>query len=591
MTILSRRFTTALITAWASAIAVLAAPAVASAADGQIIVRYEPGADARERSTARAAADVVRDESLGLARTELVTPERGTSVSEAVADLERSPDVAYAEPDQPRRAFATPDDNRFAEQWALDNTGQPIWYRGSNLGPGTFGADINVAAAWDIVTATSAKVAVVDSGVALAHPDLVANIAPGGKDFVDGGLPADENGHGTHITGTIGASGDNTAGVTGVAWQAQLLPIRVLDAHGGGSLSDVIAGYAYADAQGARVANVSLGGDSPSQAEYDAIRSASEVLFVAAAGNDGEDVDAVDSYPCAYDLPNLVCVAATDGDDDLAGFSNYGDQSVDLAAPGLDILSTYPHASNPAAERYEWLSGTSMATPHVAGAAALMLGQDPALTPWQAREMLLSSVDEVGDLTGKVSSGGRLDVAAALAAPVPDAAGTPVASALAPAPRVTVTPAPTSPTPAQPQPVVSAPTGAPRVSAPVTAVDRTAPALTLAVPARAALRSVLARGLRVPATCSERCSLRVALTLDRRTAARLRLARGSATVRVASGSAALSGAGSRAVTLRFTSSAKRALSRVRRITVTVRVTATDAAGNRRVRSRSVTLAR
>ena len=591
MTMLSR-FTTALLAAGASAFAVLAAPAVASAAEGQIIVRYEPGADARDRSTARAAADVVRDESLGLARTELVTPERGTNVSEAVADLERSPDVAYAEPDQPRRAFAVANDDRFDEQWALQNTGQPIWYGGTNLGPGTLGADINVAAAWDIVTATSAKVAVIDSGVALAHPDLVANIAPGGKDFVDDdAIPADENGHGTHVTGTIGASGDNSAGVTGVAWQAQLLPIRVLDAEASGSLSDVVAGYAYADAQGAKVVNLSLGGDAPSQAEYDAIRSASDVLFVAAAGNDGDDVDAVDSYPCAYDLPNLVCVAATDGDDNLAGFSNYGDQSVDIAAPGLDILSTYPHASNPAAERYAWLSGTSMATPHVAGAAALMLGQDPALTPWQAREMLLSSVDEVGDLTGKVSSGGRLDVAAALAAPVPDLAGTPVASAVAPAPRLTVTPAPTSPTPAQPQPVVSAPTGSPQVAAPVPAFDRTAPELTLAVPARAALRSALARGLRVPAACSERCSLRVALTLDRRTAKRLRLARGSATVRVASGSAALSGAGSRAVTLRFTNTAKRALSRVRRVTVTVRVTATDAAGNRRVRSRSVTLAR
>ncbi|MEA2382046.1 MAG: hypothetical protein QOH72_2017, partial [Solirubrobacteraceae bacterium] len=328
--------------------AAFAAPSVASAAAGQIIVRYAAGANAQDRSDARDDAGVIRSGALPLAQTELVTPERGTSVGDAIDDLQRSGDVAYAEPDQPRSAFATTitNDPGFADQWALENTGLQWIWSDSDWHLGTAGDDINVRAAWDLAgTEALPTVAVVDSGVDLEHPDLKPNILSSGHDFVDGdNTPADQNGHGTHVAGTIGAVGNNAIGVTGVAWKAKVLPVRVLNAKGSASVSTVIQGEQYAAANGAKIVNMSLGGASPSQAEYDTLRMASSTLFIVAAGNDGANIDTTDSYPCAYDLPNVICVAATGGDDELASFSNYGAGSVDIAAPGVDILSTYPTA-------------------------------------------------------------------------------------------------------------------------------------------------------------------------------------------------------------------------------------------------------
>src|SRR3954469_2279777 len=483
-----RRSTLALI---AAAVAALAAPSVAAADEGQIIVKYAAGADAQERADARADADVVAAAALPLAGTQVVAPEPGTSVAEAVADLERSPDVAYAEPDQPRPATAAPDDADFAWQWSLQNSGS-IFNRRS-IRPsytGTAGDDIDILPAWDQgLTKSDVTVGVVDSGVDLAHPDLTANLLSSGHDYVDGdNTPSDQNGHGTHVAGIIGAVGNNGIGVAGVAWKASILPVRVLNASGSGSVSTVVNGYNYA-ASRARIVNVSLGGDSPSQTEYDALRNASNTLFVVAAGNDGVNVDTTDSYPCAYDLPNVLCVAATGADDQLASFSDYGAKSVDLAAPGVDVLSTYPTAlSADQSFPYKWLSGTSMATPEVTGAAALVLDQDPSLTPWQLREKLTSSVAKVPALEGRVASGGRLDVAAALAQPAPtDAAPRP--SSTAPAARGTATPVvptppttPATPAPAAQPPAPAAPAAAPATTAPTTtpvapAVDRTAPAV------------------------------------------------------------------------------------------------------------------
>src|SRR3954447_15029816 len=337
-----RRYSTALLAAVSTIAAMVAAPSAATAATGDIIVKYAPGADPLERAEARAQADVVARETLPLARTEVVAPEPGTSVAEAVANLEASPDVAYAEPNAPRSAFATTNDTDFADQWALQNTGHQKIFGSHGWSFGTPGDDIDVVPAWDLATEAVPTVAVVDSGVDLEHPDLKANIASGGKDFVDGDdVPQDQNGHGTHVAGTIGAVGNNGVGVTGVVWKAHILPVRVLDADGSADVSTVIQGEQYA-AGVAKVVNLSLGGSRPSKAEFDALRSAGSTLFVVAAGNDGANVDTTDSYPCAYDLPNVVCVAATGGDDELASFSNYGASSVDIAAPGVDILSTYP---------------------------------------------------------------------------------------------------------------------------------------------------------------------------------------------------------------------------------------------------------
>jgi thermitase len=637
MRIVLRRSSLALLAAVAAA---FAAPSAAFAAEGQIIVKYNAGADAHDRADARADADVVARGALPLARTEVVAPKAGTTVSEAIAGLEASPDVAYAEPNVRRSAFddaapaptepgttepgttepgttepgstdpgtppaPTPPRNPdvyLKYQWALKNTGQQIFW---GSGPrdwylGTTGDDINAEAAWQLGTEAVPTVAVVDSGVDLGHPDLAPNLLAGGKDFIDGDdAPQDQNGHGTHVAGTIGAVGNNGTGVTGVAWKAHILPVRVLDKDGSGDVVTVIAGEKYATDHGAKIVNLSLGGASPSQAEYDALRSAAGTLFVVAAGNDRADVDHTDSYPCAYDLPNVVCVAATGGHDELASFSNYGASTVDLAAPGVDILSTYPRGTgDQGLADYEWLSGTSMATPEVAGAAALMLSADGSLTPWQVRAKLMAGVDPVPALAGKVASGGRLDVYNALNAAAPPADTAPKAAALAPAARGKA-PAPSAPatpaTPSVPSTPPAATTPKPATPAPATPLrtsDTTAPSIAAVVGGRHTLKLLLAGRLKASATTSERATVRFELRVDGRTAKKLKLAKSAAKpVRVATGSATLTAAGTKAGTLKLTRAAKRALGRVRSVKVTLRATATDAAGNARTRSRTVTITR
>jgi subtilisin family serine protease len=591
MSLLSPRSTLALIAACGAITAALAAPAVAPAAEGQIIVKYASGADAQERAQAREAADVARDEALPLARTELVTPEASTSVGAAIAGLERSPDVVYAEPDRTRSISRVPSDPQASSEWGL--------------------AQISAATAWDTTTGDrSVTVGVIDSGIDAAHPDLAPNLwtnpgeIPGnnvdddhdgyvddvhGWDFVDGdATPADLNGHGTHVAGTIAANGGDAIGVAGVAWQAGIVPLRALDAGGSGSTSDLIDAIAYAERKGVQIVNLSFGGTGYVNAEYEALRAAKDVLFIAAAGNKGTDNDVTPSYPCAYDLPNVVCVAATTTSDALASFSNWGRTSVDLSAPGEGIVSTYPRALSPSG--YAWLSGTSMATPHVTGAAALVASRQRGLTPWQLGQVLLQTVDPVPALQGKVSTGGRLDAAAAVAAAAPPAAEQPATPAetttdpvIAPVPTPAPTPVPVA------APATPAPTSTPVRSAP--AVDRSAPAIALTPTARLALKALLAGRLRLPTAVSEKATLRVELRLAGRTAKRLRLTRGTAAVRIASGRASAGRAGATWVTLRLTSRAKRALARVRSVKATLRATATDAAGNRRTRSRTVTLVR
>ncbi|HEX2232432.1 MAG TPA: S8 family peptidase, partial [Thermoleophilaceae bacterium] len=370
----------------------------------RVIVRFRPGADAGDRAGARRAASAELEDVLPVSRMQLVDPTPGTSVRSAVERLERSPAVAYAEPDLPRAALARPNDTYFDLLWGLHNTGQTVAGRA-----GTVDADVDGEEAWDVTTgAAGVTVAVVDSGVDAGHPDLAPNMAEG-HDWVDGDAdPADLNGHGTHVAGTIAARGNDGTGVAGVAWRASLVPLRVLDAEGSGYVSDVIQAYAHARDRKLRVVNASLGGDSYSQAERDTIASAPETLFVVAAGNDGADNDATGSFPCNYDLVNVVCVAATDQDDQLAGFSNRGAVTVDLAAPGVNVASTWPGAD------WAFLDGTSMATPHVAGAAALLWSALPSATVADVRNILLDTVEPERSLLDVTATGGRLNTAGAV---------------------------------------------------------------------------------------------------------------------------------------------------------------------------------
>jgi len=307
---------------------------------GQVVVRFRASADRLSRKAALSSESAATVKRLVLPGLQLVHVDG--SVADAVAALRRDPAVAYAEPNYLYRADAVPNDPRYGQLWGL--------------------ARIKAPAAWNITTGrSSVTVGVVDSGIATDHLDLAANVVPG-HDFVDGDNdPRDFNGHGTHVAGTIGARGGNGRGVVGVDWQVGLMPVRVLDGNGSGSNANVTAGLTYACTHGASVVNASLGGGAYSRAMRDAIAACPSTLFVFAAGNNGGNNDSVPHFPCSYgaapdNLPNVICVAATDANDGLADFSNYG-HSVDLAAPGVGIASTWPAYDTLATDGFESFGG------------------------------------------------------------------------------------------------------------------------------------------------------------------------------------------------------------------------------------------
>jgi thermitase len=267
--------------------AVILAP-TAEAAD-RIVLKRRAGLTAAERVEVRADAAVTLAETLPIAGIEVVRPRAGDR-ARALAELREDPDVLWAEPDRRRRATADP---MAGLLWGLNNTGQSIW--GSR---GTPDADIDAPEAWTVTRGAGVSVAVVDTGADLGHPDLAARLQPGYDFVANDANPTDANGHGTHVAGTIAAA-DNGSGVVGVAPDASIVPLRVLDADGSGFSSDVAAAFAWAGDHGIRVVNASLGADSPTAAEQQAIHDHPATLYVVAAGNGGDDGvgDDVDTAP------------------------------------------------------------------------------------------------------------------------------------------------------------------------------------------------------------------------------------------------------------------------------------------------------
>ncbi|MFN0055447.1 MAG: S8 family serine peptidase, partial [Planctomycetales bacterium] len=349
----------------------------------------------------------------------------GGTPAELQAWFQAEPAIASFQPDQIRQIAAIPNDPSFSSLYGLHNTGQS---------GGTVDADIDAPEAWDKTTGSAAVVvAIIDTGIDYNHPDLAANMwtNPGeiagdgldndangfiddvyGWDFANGDAnPMDDNSHGTHVAGTIGAVGNNGVGVTGVNWQTRLMALKFLDASGSGYDSDAIAALNYAAMMrdrgtNVRVTNNSYGGGGYSQSFYNAIAANRDagILFVAAAGNAGTNNDSIAFYPANFAVDNVISVAATDRSDLRAYFSNYGVNTVDLAAPGVSIYSTTP------GNAYGTKSGTSMAAPHVAGAAALAWSFALDANYQQIRDALFAGVDPLPSLSGKVVTGGRLNI-------------------------------------------------------------------------------------------------------------------------------------------------------------------------------------
>ena len=354
---------------------------------------------------------------------QLVTLKEGLDPRVAAALLSALPNVEYASPNYILTINVVPNDPRYSQQWGWPKTDAP--------------------AAWDITTGDpTVVIGVIDTGVQLNHPDLEANIwvnqaelngLAGVDDDGNGHIddiygynpinnsynPNDNNGHGTHCAGTIGAVTDNGIGVAGAAWQVGIMALKFLDAGGSGTTANAIKCIDYAIAtKNAGSANVvalsnSWGGVGGSPALTSAIQRArdAEIVFVAAAGNESFNLDssACVMSPGGLSVSNLVSVAATDSGDGLSYFSNYGSSLVHVGAPGSSIMSTYTNSG------YSSLSGTSMACPHVAGAFALVAAVDPTLTMDELIDRVLLNVDPIPALNGKTKTGGRLNYYRAVA--------------------------------------------------------------------------------------------------------------------------------------------------------------------------------
>jgi len=375
----------------------------------EIVLDRRPGVGAAQMDELRAQAGVTYLGPGPLPGTELDRAPAGTLAS-AVAQLEREPQVAYAEPDGEVHATATPNDPFFAQQWALQNSGQSILGTG-----GTAGDDIGASYVWPHATGAGVTVAVVDTGVDATAPDLAGQLVPG-YSWVNGNSDTqDQNGHGTHVTGIIAAVQNNGVGVSGVAPGARVMPLQALDSSGDGTDADVAAAFNYAGDAGVPIVNASLGSSTPSQEIEQAIAAHPNTLYVVAAGNSGTDNDnpSTPFYPCDLTEANVVCVGASDQNDQPASFSDYGPTSVDLFAPGVNILSTW--LSSGGAAQYAYADGTSMATPMVSATLALMLSRNSSLSAAELKRDLLQSVDQEPQFAGESSTGGELDAAAAVA--------------------------------------------------------------------------------------------------------------------------------------------------------------------------------
>lgn len=402
----------------------------APAHPSRVLVRVRPGVDPGTLETTLKSLDATADDAPnagGWMTVNLPTPDlelaaQGCEIAllTGLKALQASGAFASTEPDYLVTHSATPSDAAYVQGWlwGLQNDGQS---------GGTEGVDVGALTAWTTTTgSTNLIVAVIDTGIRYTHQDLTTqmwrnpgeipgnNLDDDGDGYVDNvyGIdtvnfdsdPMDDNGHGTHCAGTIGAAANDGHTHVGVAWQVQLMALKFLSADGWGYTSGAVECIDFAVANGARILSNSWGGGGFSQALYDSIAAARDagVLFIAAAGNSGENTDHNPMYPAGYDLSNVISVAAIDRSGALAGWSNYGSSTVDIGAPGVDIFSTISDSDN----AYAYFSGTSMATPHVSGVVALIMAVHDTLDASAVKARLLNTSRTLDSLEGRTVSGG-----------------------------------------------------------------------------------------------------------------------------------------------------------------------------------------
>lgn len=380
-------------------------------APGELIVKYRSGGKERRGELHRRHGSHSMKEYSSF-EMERVKVRAGSTVDEAVVEFENDPDVEYAEPNFRVQALTVPSDPSYTQLWGMDK--------------------INAPTAWNTTTGSAeVVVAVIDSGIDVNHPDLKANLwvntlelngKPGVDDDNNGVVDdihgynaitgssdlTDDVGHGTHVAGTIGATGNNGIGVAGVNWNVRIMSCKFLAAAGGGTAADAIACLHYVEQMKRRGVNIvatnnSWGGGGYSRALHDAIAAQQDILFIVAGGNDGTNSDVTPTYPACYDLPNVIAVAATTSIDSMATFSQYGRHTVHVAAPGSNIYSTSPGSS------YATHSGTSMATPHVTGLAALIKAAKPTADWRGIKNLLLTGGNPLPALAGKTVTGRQID--------------------------------------------------------------------------------------------------------------------------------------------------------------------------------------
>lgn len=420
---------------------------------GELIVKFKPGVNAKsffaQKGINSLGIQSKREIKLSYQNLSVVSVGNQKSLKSVIASLKNNPEIEYAEPNyiysialvpktltkykrlekSPFTDFtaAIPDDPSFSQLWGMRNTGS----NEPQGKAGVEGADINALKAWDLTKGSrSVKIAVIDTGVDYNHPDLQGNVwvnqaelngKPGvdddgngyiddihGYDFANNDNdPMDGHGHGTHCSGTIGAVHNNKIGVSGVMNEVTIVPVKFLGDDGSGSLEAAIKAIDYATQLNVDLMSNSWGGGGRSEALLEAIKRASDkgIIFTAAAGNSTSNNDTTPSYPASYqsESPNVVAVAALTAQNDLAYFSSFGRNSVHIAAPGHNILSTVKNGG------YEVMSGTSMATPHVSGVLGLLLAKEGRMSHAVMKERLTMTGVPVAALRGKTQTGSRID--------------------------------------------------------------------------------------------------------------------------------------------------------------------------------------